>query len=424
MPLLPNLFKKKKHSPLLSSGRPFDIFFSFSKMNLDGTVPPDVMLYNNLFEQIEAADKLGFKKAWVGEAHFSIRPEQIKPQPLLPHFNGELCINTDILQIAHVAYPRTNHIEIGSAIRNILVNGGPIAHAEAIRNFLTIQHDQLRRSGRKLNIGFGIGRFEYANAVYGVEPRNELERKAWSKVRGLILREACEIFLRLLKGELLGSKDIPVKKLTNAEFDEATWAELCSLADIPSSSDEIIIPPIWVFEPIKLIPEEVALDLLDLTVGSHDPELQVYLNQFHPVKVFNLSVTPNKVIDETHERLSKVFHPSGGTWKRAYMPRTIMIFVNAEKGLSPKQQSEKAALEAKDAMTAYWKAMEGTVDEKKVAEGMENALYGNPEEVLQQLNERFHPEDRLMTWFDFNTNDKNVVIRRMTDFMEFVGKRC
>jgi hypothetical protein len=75
-------------------------------------------------------------------------------------------------------------------------------------------------------------------------------------------------------------------------------------------------------------------------------------------------------------------------------------------------------------MTAYLKAMEGTVDEKKVAEGMENALYGNPEEVLQQLNERFHPEDRLMTWFDFNTNDKNVVIRRMTDFMEFVGKRC
>lgn len=404
--------------------RDFDIFFSFSKMNLDGTIPQDVLLYNNLFEQIDAADKLGFKKAWVGEAHFSIRPEQSKPNPLLPHFNGELCINTDILQIAHVAYPRTTQIEIGSAIRNILVNGGPIAHAEAIRNFLTIQHDELRRSGRKLNIGFGIGRFEYANAVYGVEPRNELEKKAWSKVRGLILKEACEIFLRLLKGELIGSSDIPTKKLHKTEFNDNQWKELADLAGISEDSDHIIIPPVWEFEPIKIIPEEVQLDLLDLTVGSHDPTLQEYLNQFHPVKVFNLSVTPNQVIDETHERLTKAFHPSGGSWKRAYMPRTIMIFVNAEKGLTPSKQSEKASEEAKNAMIAYWKAMEGTVDEKKVAEGMENALYGNPDEVYKQLQERFHPEDRLMTWFDFNTNDKSVVIRRMTDFMEFVGKRC
>jgi len=424
MPLFRNWFRATKEPYTASTRREFDIFFSFSKMNLDGTVPPDVMLYNNLFEQIQAADKLGFKRAWVGEAHFSIRPEQTKPQPLLPHFNGELCINTDILQIAHVAYTQTSRIEIGSAIRNILVNGGPIAHAEAVRNFLTIQHDNLRRTGRKLNIGFGIGRFEYANAVYGVEPRNELERKAWSSIRGLILKEACEIFLRLLKGELIGSKDIPEKKLLREDFDETKWSELCSLAGQSADLPYMIIPPIWNFEPIKIIPEEVELDLLDLTVGSHDPSLQEYLNQFHPVKVFNLSVTPNHVIDETHERLKKCFHPSGGSWQRSYMPRTIMIFVNAEKGLSAAQQSKKAAEEAKDAMTAYWKAMEGTVDEKKVADGMENALYGNPEEVLKQLNERFHPEDRLMTWFDFNTNDKEIVIRRMTDFMEFVGKRC
>ena len=424
MSRLRNWFGAGPKSKQTTPRRDFDIFFSFSKMNLDGTVPSDVMLYNNLFEQIEAADKLGFKKAWVGEAHFSIRPEQKKPNPLLPHFNGELCINTDILQIAHVAYPRTTQIEIGSAIRNILVNGGPIAHAESIRNFLTIQHDELRSSGRKLNIGFGIGRFEYANAVYGVEPRNELEKKAWSKVRGLILKEACEIFLRLLKGELIGSSAIPTKKLYRAEFSEDQWKELTDLAGISENSDHIVIPPVWKFEPIKIIPEEVPLDLLDLTVGSHDPTLQEYLNQFHPVKVFNLSVTPNQVIDETHERLKKAFHPAGGPWKRSYMPRTIMIYVNAEKGLTPSQQSHKAAEEAKDAMTAYWKAMEGTVDEKKVAEGMENALYGNPDEVYKQLQERFHPEDRLMTWFDFNTNDKAVVIRRMTDFMKFVGKRC
>ena len=146
----------------------FDIFFSFSKMDLGQGPPSDRLLYENLFRQIREADSLGFDTAWIGEAHFSIKTEQSKPEPLLPHFNGELCINTDILQIASKALYETKRIGIGSAIRNILVNGGPIAHAEAIRTFLTIHGSELERSQRKLHIGFGIGRFVYANEVYGM----------------------------------------------------------------------------------------------------------------------------------------------------------------------------------------------------------------------------------------------------------------
>jgi hypothetical protein len=64
--------------------------------------------------------------------------------------------------------------------------------------------------------------------------------------------------------------------------------------------------------------------------------------------------------------------------------------------------------------------MEGTVDQAKVSGGMENAVYGSPEKVKRMLEEKFHPQDRLMTWFDFNTNDVNVVMNRMNTFMEHV----
>jgi alkanesulfonate monooxygenase SsuD/methylene tetrahydromethanopterin reductase-like flavin-dependent oxidoreductase (luciferase family) len=399
--------------------REFDVFFSFSKMKLDGEVPSDTQLYQNLFDQIIAADSLGFKTAWVGEAHFSIKPEQKKRPPLLPHFDGELCINPDILQIAHVIYPKTQQIEIGSAIRNILVNGGPIAHAESILNFLTINNQLLNDTGRKLNIGFGVGRFQYANSVYGIRPRNSIEEFAWNPLRGLILKEAAEIFIRLLRGEIIGSKDIVPIKLDASRFrTKEEWVAFCDIANIDVASKGYPVDPFWQFEPVKLIPEEVGIKNLNLVLGSHDKDLQVFVNQLHPVKVFNLSITDNDAINATHERMRKAFHPSGGEWQRRYMPRTVMVFVNADPNLSPARQSEVATEEARNAIEAYTSAMEGTVDEVKVATGMENAVYGNAVDVKNQIESRFDKHDRLMTWFDFNTNDKNIVIKRMTDFVD------
>lgn len=399
----------------------FDIFFSFSKMDLGSGPPSDQLLYDNLFKQIRAADELGFNRAWIGEAHFSIRTEQHKPEPLLPHFNGELCINTDILQIASVAYPQTKRIEVGSAIRNIIANGGPIAHAEAVRTYLTIHRDELRKSGRKLNIGFGIGRFAYANEVYGFKPRNKTEEILWNEVRALTLREAAEIFVRMLKGEILGSVDVTRKVIYRNQLkDVSLWEKAMVAAGMPASSESYTVPSLWQFEPVKLIPEEVDLSDLNLVLGSHDPQLQQHINQWLPVKVFNLSVTPNHIIDQTHERMKACYHANGGAWKREYMPRTVMVFTCADEGLTEIEQNTQAEAEARDAMRAYWQAMEGTVDQGKVESGMENAVYGSPNKVYQSIQERFHPNDCLMTWFDFNTNDAAVVIKRMKAFTEHV----
>ena len=49
-----------------------------------------------------------------------------------------------------------------------------------------------------------------------------------------------------------------------------------------------------------------------------------------------------------------------------------------------------------------------------------NALIGNAEEVASQALERFHPEDRLMLWFDFFNHDSQRVMQNMEAFMQRV----
>jgi hypothetical protein len=105
------------------------------------------------------------------------------------------------------------------------------------------------------------------------------------------------------------------------------------------------------------------------------------------------------------------------------MPRTSFVFLNAEEGLSPEQQSASAKKEAKEALGAYWNALEGTIDPSKVENAAQNALIGNVEEVAQQIVERFHPEDRIMAWFDFFNHDSDRVCRDMTTYMKRVVPR-
>ena len=47
-------------------------------------------------------------------------------------------LNTDIFQLAHKVFACTERIEVGSAIMNILCNGGPVAAAERTRAFLAL----------------------------------------------------------------------------------------------------------------------------------------------------------------------------------------------------------------------------------------------------------------------------------------------
>ncbi len=397
----------------------FDVFFSISQTPVDGVTPTEAEMFRNFFDQVVAADELGYDCAWLAEAHLSTEVQKGNRRPVIPHWQGEVGLNTDVLQMAHQVFARTSRIEVGSAIMNLLVNGGPVAHAERIATFAAL-HGLDPEETRRVRIGFSGGRFEFMTRAFGFEPRDAVEEVLWPVQRGQTFAEAAEIFLRLLNGETLSSEDIAVRSVTRANFrtdehwaqTQAAWVELHG-GDAP----EVIELDKWfVFEDLRIVPQEWRQELVDLVVGSHDPRLQVELNQWRPVKVFNLSITRPDIIDATHARMAETYHSDGGAWKREYMPRTVMVFVNDEAGLSPEERSEAANQEARKSLSAYWHALQGTIDPERIEKAANNAVIGNAEEVARQVAERFHPEDRVMLWFDFFNHDSERVIRNMRAF--------
>jgi alkanesulfonate monooxygenase SsuD/methylene tetrahydromethanopterin reductase-like flavin-dependent oxidoreductase (luciferase family) len=391
-----------------------DIFFSICQTEVHGYVPSERVMFENFFEQIELADRLGFGTAWVAESHLSTETQKTNPGAVIPHFVGEIGLNTDILQLAHRVFARTKRIGIGSAIMNILCNGGPIAAAERIKTFLTL-HGLDAEERRILTVGFASGRFPFINIPYGIVPRDPVEAAAWPVVKNKIFEEATEIFLRLLKGETLSSESITPRSLTRKDFrTDADWQR--AVDAYGHTTDEIPLAPRWRFPNLKIVPHEPRMDLLRLSIGSHDPGTQIFANTILPVGVFNLSITPGDEIEKTNERMASHYHPDGGEWHRRLMPRTVLVFINDD-------EPAKAADEAKDALSNYWRALEGTLDEEKVRRATNNALVGDAEQIAKQLSERFHPEDRLMLWFDFNNHDSKRVMKNMDDFMNKVAPR-
>ncbi|HVK61256.1 MAG TPA: LLM class flavin-dependent oxidoreductase [Bdellovibrionales bacterium] len=394
-----------------------DIFLSICQTEVDGYLPSERTMWKNFFDQVRLADDLGFTTAWVAETHLSCQVQKGNPGAVIPNFIGEIGLNTDILQVAHKVFAQTKRIHVGSAIRNILCNGGPIAHAEAIRTFLSL-HGIDENEKRLLEIGFASGRFPFSNTPYGIKPRNELELKVWPVLRGLVFQEATEIFLRFLKGEVFASKEVTAKQLTRELFrTEEEWSEVYKFAQENKGTwqvkgSRIEIPPYWVFDTVGVIPIEAPMHLLRLTIGAHDARSQNFANDFLAVGVFNLSITPNQVIEETHKRMQGVFNPKGGEWTRSHMPRTVLVFVD--------ENADKAKREAEKALTTYWKAIEGTLDPKRVEQAVGNALVGTPSDIIAQMKERFHPEDRLMLWFDLNNHDNDAVKKSMRMYMEKV----
>jgi alkanesulfonate monooxygenase SsuD/methylene tetrahydromethanopterin reductase-like flavin-dependent oxidoreductase (luciferase family) len=381
----------------------FDIFFSICQTEVDGYLPDERTMFANFFEQVELADRLGFGTAWVAESHLSTEVQKTNPGAVIPHFVGEIGLNTDILQLAHRIFARTKRIGVGSAILNILCNGGPIAHAERIKTFLAL-HGLDPDERRELTIGFASGRFPFINIPYGMVPRTPVEAAAWPVVKNKIFEEATEIFLRLLKGETLNSDMIAVRSLRRADFrSDDDWQRVLDAHG--QYVDEVPLAPRWIFPNLKIVPQESRMDLLHLSIGSHDPALQAFANTILPVGVFNLSITPGKEIEETHARMLSEYH--GGGWRRRFMPRTVLVFPSAD--------------EATKALSNYWRALEGTLDEEKVRRAANNALIGDPQTIAQQMRERFHAEDRLMLWFDFNNHDSQAVMRNMEAFMTKVA---
>ena len=403
----------------------FDIFFSISQTpDTSGYIPSENGMFSNFFKQVELADELGFGVGWVAQAHLSTEVQKRNKTPVVPHYPGEVGLCTDFFQIAQKMFARTKKMEVGSAVLSILASGGPIAIAERVGSFLAL-HGLDNMEDRRLHIGFSAGRFEFMARPYGIVPRNIIEEAAWPALRGQIFAEASEIFLRLLNGEVISSNIIRDTTLTRESFrSDEDWIKVQNAAKEHNNLNEIPekveIPHRYDFEEIKTIPQNWRRELLNLVLGSHDPKLQIEVNKWRPVQVFNLSITPPHIIEETHERMNENYHPDGGTWNRNMMPRTIMIFVNNEKDLSPKEQSIAAKEEAKAALNTYWSALEGTIDPSKVERATDNAVIGNVQEVAEQIIQRFNENDKLMCWFDFFNHDSERVQRNMKAFMNEV----
>ena len=406
----------------------FDVFFSISQTpDTSGHTPSESEMFANFFDQVELADELGFGVGWVAQAHLSTEVQKRNSKPVVPHYPGEVGLCTDFFQVASEMFSRTSSIEVGSAVMSILASGGPIAQAERVGSFLAL-HGLDPDESRRLHIGFSAGRFEFMARPYGIVPRDVVEEAAWPALRGQVFAEASEIFLRLLNGEIVSSEMIRPTVLTRDNFrSDEDWAGVqraaMSVRGLDSSPDSIEFAKRYEFEEIKTIPQEWRRELLNLVLGSHDSKLQEEVNKLRPVQVFNLSITPPHVIEETHDRFSQHYHPDGGPWERSMMPRTVMVFVNDEEGLTLEQQDEAAMKEARAALTTYWSALEGTIDPTKIERAADNAVIGNVESVSEQILERFHPEDRLMCWFDFFNHDSERVKRNMTAFMTKVAPR-
>ncbi len=392
----------------------YDIFFSISQTPVDGFMPSESEMFGNFFEQVQAADELGYRVGWIAESHLSSEVQKTNRQPVVPHWKGEVGLNVDFLQLAHQVYQRTSRIEVGSAIMNILCMGGPVTHAERVAAFCGL-HGLNPDEQRRIHVGFAAGRFDFMNRATGVVPRNATENAAGRVFKNKIFSEAAEIFLRLLKGESLCSDDIATRYFCRADFrSDEDWQRVQTAAE--TTAEQIEIAPQWNFEQLKIIPQEWRRELLQLVIGSHDPRQQEVVNELLPVQVFNLSITRTDVIEATHARMRDAYHPDGGPWQRSYMPRTVMVFVNEQAGLSPSERSSYAHQEAENALSAYWTALEGTLDTEKVKKAANNAIIGNASEVADQIIERFHPDDRLMLWFDFFNHNSARVIENMTTF--------
>lgn len=393
----------------------FDVFFSISQTpDATGTCPDETTMYANYLEQLTAADELGYGVAWLAQAHLSTEVQKRNKRPVIPHWEGEVGLCTDFFQLALLSMTQTKRIEVGSAVLSILANGGPIAVAERIGNFCALQ--EVRGDSRKLNLGFSAGRFQFMASPYGIVPRNPLEEAAWPALRGQIFWEAAEIMLRLVRGDTICSDDIRKTILTRANFrSDEDWQSVQTVNG--NDSEEIEITRRYEFEEIKSVPQEWDRSRVNMVIGSHEPTLQEHVNTFMPVQVFNLSITQPEVIESTHERMKTAYM---GQWERRMMPRTVMVFLNEEEGLSEVEKTAAAQLESEGALSSYWAALEGTLDPAKVSKAANNAVIGNATEVAAQIRERFHPNDRLMLWFDFFRHDSARICRDMRAFMDKV----
>ena len=116
---------------------------------------------------------------------------------------------------------------MNSPALNILCNGGPVVNAERIIQLVSMHHALFNFPRGEIHISFSVERFEHDQHDYGIRPRNGLEAMVWEELQPLIYREAMEVFLRLLRGDILRSENlIPCVLSSKQVADQTKWLTL------------------------------------------------------------------------------------------------------------------------------------------------------------------------------------------------------
>lgn len=397
----------------------FDLFHSVGRIDSVRPRLTDRQVFEQFFAQAEEAEKLGFGTAWVAESHFSSEVQKRHQDPVIPHYQGEVGLNNDSMQLANVLFERTSKIGFGTAILNIVGgNGGPIAAADRVRSLAFL--NRLRKQPRRLSIGVAAGRFPYINQPFGIMPRNAAEKILWPQYQQLIFVEALEIFLRLSAGEILSSAEVTPRRIKRQAFrsDEAFAQAQEALGKLDvrlCPVDGLAYQPRWQFEPLTLVPSLESVGgapELNFVLGSSCPVAREVGMKYADLDVFNLSFTPPAAIDGIHAEMFEKCKELGRVWNRSRLPRTVLVFID--------QDPAKARRMAESCFDTYIEAMRGTAQVPDKAMLMERALIGDGAMIRQQLGPNdphgFKADDRLMLWFEFNQTDNAAVVAQMRQF--------
>jgi hypothetical protein len=277
---------------------------------------------------------------------------------------------------------------------------------------------------RELKIGVASGRFPYINKPFGIVPRTPVEKILWPQYQQLIFLEALEIFLRLSRGEVMSSGQVTQHRIGRGLFrDDRSWEAACLALMQQGAALEgdgsWAYAARWDFEPLQLVP---ASDLasgdpwLRFVLGSHDPMARDLGWSLADLDLFNLSFTPPDAIDRVHQVMFDKARSTGRVWHRSRMPRTVLVFIDRD----PRVARERAS----QCFDTYIEAMRGTVATPDKDFLLDRALIGDSAMIREALQpghpKGFHPDDRLMLWFEFNQTDGDGVVRQMRQFAEEV----
>jgi len=389
----------------------FDLFHSISDPVIKGESLGVSKAFANFFDQSVLAESLGVDTVWCAESHFSSETQKKTTVATIPHFSGEVGLNCDSFQIAQLLFNRTKRINFGTAIHNIVGgSGGPIASAERVR-FLSFLNQTIGRWNRKLRIGVAAGRFPFQNTPFQIVPRDQTEKELWSLMKRYVFIEALEIFLRLLSGQEISSQQIKTWAIDPKEINDLDLRKKYA-APIP-------VKKRWEFELLKLMPETEELKQLEIVLGSHDPLALEWGLRFWDLSLFNLSFTSPDKIEDLHRQMAGKCAEASRVWARDRLPRTVMVFIN--------QKRDKAYQLADQVLDNYIEAMRDTAQVPDKTVLLQRALVGDPSEICEQMTpgglRGFHPEDRLMLWFEFNQLNNEEIQDQMKLFFTEVVPR-